>query len=322
MSLKRLFGILLLTTATMSPMRAQERGYQVEWITLGTSGGPNVVADRAQIANAFAVNGSFYLFDVGNGTRRQLVRSGLRLADVRGIFISHHHIDHVAELGQLLVSRWLGNPDNSSLPVLGPDGVSVLVNGLVAAYAPTVQASYTILDRAPLPTFAHTVLARDIPFLDSPSLVFEDENIRVFAITVDHFQIPPNVAVENLPHAVAYRIEAGGRSFVFSGDTGVSTSLETLAEGADVLVTEIVDPKGIAASVRRRSGSSESTSSLITSITTNHLSPDAIGTLAAAAKVKKVVLTHYVGFDDDSDLSAIGAVYEGPVVLARDLDRF
>ena len=305
-----------------NPTSAGESEPSVEWITLGTSGGPGLVADRAQIANALVVDGAVYLFDVGNGTRRQLVRSGLSITDVQAVFVSHHHIDHVAELGQILIARWLRDLGEKTMPVYGPDGTGTLVGGLVEAYAPTVNASYTVLDRKPLPLLSETAQTHDIPVINEPEQIFQDANIRVSAITVDHFLIPPNIELEKLPSGLAFRVEAGGRSYVFTGDTGVSANLEKLSKDADVLITEVVDPNAIAVSVHRRDGSSESVDSLVTSITTNHLSPDQIGEIAARAGVKKVVLTHYVGFTASSDISGLCSRYDGPVVLANDLDRF
>jgi len=328
MCLKRICGLLFLIAAAAQAFGAQEQATAAEWITLGTLGGPNVGADQSQIANAVRVGGAVYLFDVGSGTRRQLARAGLSIDKVRGVFISHHHIDHTAELGPIIVSRWLHGPDGAPLPIYGPPGTAVLVNGLINAFAPTVNASFTVLDRKPLPKLESTVAAHDISTLRDPDLIFEDKNIRVSAVMVDHFQIPPNIPLETLPEALAFRVEAGGRSFVFSGDTGVSANLEKLAVNCDVLITEVVDPVAIADSVHRRQGLSPAVAdSLVKSITTNHLSPREIGKLAAGAGVGKVVLTHFVpGFSFQPDIEnyrlGIAPTFQGPVVLARDLDRF
>ncbi len=59
----------------------------------------------------------------------------------------------------------------------------------------------------------------------------------------------------------------------------------------------------------------------------DHLTPVEIGRLASAAGVGRVVLTHLVpGNDDETDLSGylegIADVFDGPVSIANDLERF
>jgi ribonuclease BN (tRNA processing enzyme) len=59
----------------------------------------------------------------------------------------------------------------------------------------------------------------------------------------------------------------------------------------------------------------------------DHLTPEQVGRLAAAAHVGRVVLTHLApGTDDEADTRAyvagISDHYRGPVTVANDLDRF
>lgn len=59
----------------------------------------------------------------------------------------------------------------------------------------------------------------------------------------------------------------------------------------------------------------------------NHLEPEWIGEMAEAAGVKQVVLTHFVPAltsipDPESLRRRVASRYRGPIVLARDLDRF
>lgn len=62
-------------------------------------------------------------------------------------------------------------------------------------------------------------------------------------------------------------------------------------------------------------------------LTLSHLTPAEVGALAARAKVGGVVLTHLVpGLDAETSdvgyLKGLSAEYAGPVVVARDLQRF
>ncbi|MBL8549020.1 MAG: MBL fold metallo-hydrolase [Hyphomonadaceae bacterium] len=302
-----------------------EAAQPARWITLGTSGGPNVQAERAQIANALVVGADIYLFDVGDGVRRQLALAGLRDAQVKAVFVSHHHVDHNAGLGPLIVAHGLFGA--GALVVAGPEGTGTLVDGLVAANAPTMLASFPTSGpaRPPLSQATRTI---EIAPTETPRIVYEDGAVRVSAISVPHFQQPPSIPLPRMPQAVAYRVEAGGRLFVYSGDTGPTDKLIAFARGADVLISEIVAPEAIATALARDMAAAPSAlrEAIVRGMTRNHLTPAEVGRIATAARVRQVVLTHFVPTPEDSPAGAferdLRAHYRGDVKLARDLDAY
>lgn len=326
-------AVALLATASLAaaaaqPASADSTPPSAAWITLGTAGGPPLHGEVAPIANALVVRDAVYLFDVGNSVLRQLDAAGLAVRQLQGVFISHHHIDHNADLGLVMVQNWLFG-SRKPLPVVGPPGTSQLVNGLVAAHAPTELASFAVAGK-PNPPLGSAISAQDLPgTLERATVVYQDERITVSAISVDHYQVPPVAPLAVLPTAVAYRIEAGGRSFVYSGDTGPSPRLGLLAKGADVLVAEVVEVEAIAASLKATMPQAPQlvVNGIAGNMSANHLEPEVIGDIAEAAGVRQVVLTHYV-----PTLSTLGDAaalkqriirrYRGTVSLARDLDRF
>jgi len=52
------------------------------------------------------VNEAAYVFDCGVGVATQLARADVRLSSLRHVFITHHHSDHNAEYGPLLLTAW------------------------------------------------------------------------------------------------------------------------------------------------------------------------------------------------------------------------
>jgi len=48
------------------------------------------------------INEQPYVIDCGYGVTRRLIEAGIRLEHVRKILITHHHSDHILELGPLL----------------------------------------------------------------------------------------------------------------------------------------------------------------------------------------------------------------------------
>lgn len=315
-------------TEALPPRGSGPNGPTVSWITLGTVGGPPLHAQQAAIANALAVGDEVYLFDVGNGVLRQLDAAGLKVRNLRGVFITHHHVDHNADLGLVILQNWTFE-SRRPLPVLGPPGTTALVAGLVKANAATELAAFAVTG-APNPPLASAVDGRDLPALiERPTDVYVDANIRVSAVSVEHFQMPPVGRLDAMPTAVAYRVEAGGRSFVYTGDTGPTTRLRLLADGADVLLSEVVDLQAIQAYLERLLPGSPTgvIDGLVANMARNHLEPEFIGRLASDANVKEVVLTHFVpslaDMPDPMVLSRrVAEKYSGRVTLAHDLARF
>lgn len=75
----------------------------IEIIFLGTSSGiPSVSRAFPSIAIKDLRSGDICLFDVGEGTQREILRHGLGLAKIKNIFISHVHIDHFLGLYGLI----------------------------------------------------------------------------------------------------------------------------------------------------------------------------------------------------------------------------
>jgi ribonuclease BN (tRNA processing enzyme) len=299
---------------------------RAEFVTLGTGGGPIIRLRRSQPANALVVGNNVYLFDAGDGVQRQLRGANLPLGNVRAVFVSHHHLDHDAGLGPLLAARWLFN-SYRPLPVIGPPGTVDMLTRLGEAYRPVELAPITIGGPAK-PAIAATIAGRDLaPDMDQPTLVYEDETIRVFAVTNAHYHFPPGEAAR-VSRSYSFRIEAGGRSIVYTGDTGWSDNVIRLAQGADVLVSEVIDMNAMEAALRRAPDlPAAALAPMLAHMVQDHLTPDQVGRLAAAAHVGRVVLTHLApGNDDEPDTrgytTGISAHYRGPVTVANDLDRF
>ncbi len=88
----------------------------------------------------------------------------------------------------------------------------------------------------------------------------------------------------------------------FSGDTDVCSGIVTAARNADVAVLECSFPNE-----RKVRG---------------HLTPAEAGEIAAAARVKKLVLTHFYPECEEADiLGQCRETYSGEIILAEDLLR-
>ena len=250
--------------------------------------------------------------------------AGLPLGKVKAVFLSHLHFDHVGGLGPLLVDRWV-TMARAPLPVIGPPGTVQMVAGLVAAARRTELAPLGLPQDPPL---SATVKSSDLAAtMNDPTLIYADEAIKVFAVTNAHY----NVALGNpgaAERSYSYRIVAGGRTIVFTGDTGASASLEKLAKGADLLVSEVMDRAAIESALRKMPGlTPAAVTGLLHHMDQDHLTPTQVGQIAQRAGVARVVLTHLVpGLDSetgtDGYLTGLKSSFHGPVSVASDLDRF
>ena len=112
------------------------------------------------------------------------------------------------------------------------------------------------------------------------------------------------VPVLHTPQSVAFRVEdtETGKVIAFSGDTDVCAGIVTAARNADVAVLECSFPNE-----RKVRG---------------HLTPAEAGELATAARVKKLVLTHFYPECEEADiLGQCRKTYSGEIILAEDLLR-
>ncbi len=72
------------------------------------------------------------LVDCGSGVLHRLQQSGVGFEAVSSVLLTHHHLDHVADLFPLLKARWLAGED--AIEIVGPQGTKALLDGLFSVH--------------------------------------------------------------------------------------------------------------------------------------------------------------------------------------------
>ncbi len=309
---------------------AQERpapAAGTEILLLGTKGGPDLSRDRSEPATLLIVDGRPYLIDCGIGTMRRLLAAGVPSQDIRTIFLTHDHPDHVLGLADVMANDLNGleptggRATAGTFAIYGPPPAAALV----AAAWSFVRIAYGVFAAERLgggirgDPFRVHVIARD-------GLVYQDDRIRVTAAENTHYRLMPAQDRKRMK-SYAYRFQTPYGVIVFTGDTGPSEAVARLAAGADVLVSEVEDLDAITRAVQPRPGASagraRAAATLLAHLRDEHLTMRAVGELATRARVKAVLLHHYVPPEDTAAyLAGVRPSYAGPVFAGEDLARY
>jgi len=307
-----LITAVLLTAASFAHAQpCNDTGVAVQ--VLG-SGGPELQTKRASSSYLVWIDGKARaLVDAGGGSALRFGESGAQMADLDVVLFTHLHADHSAALPALIKSSWFEDRKRP-LPIYGPSGNRLMPSTVtfVRALFDGTRGAYRYLGEfiSPLDKSSYKLEPRDVrappqkigaPRRKEPMIlpVFNNERVRVQAVTVAHGQLP----------ALAYRIDVGDKSLVFSGDTnGDGNGLPTLATGADLFVAHNAVAEG-ATGVERAL----------------HMPPSVIGGIAQTAKTKHLVLSHRMlrtlGKEEET-LASIRKIYTGAVSFADDLACF
>lgn len=179
---------------------------------LGTSHG-DPTTDRYNASLLIESGDAGYLFDCGSPATASLVRRGFDFGRLRAVFISHMHLDHCADLPNLL-KHLVKHKLEARAYLPDPAAVSPVDSLLRLAYpVPSgVKVPYHIIEPGPF---------------------FADGNVSVTAVPTDHGR-------GRFP-SFSFVIEADGKKILYTGD--LSASLDDFpvraAEEADLVICEL-----------------------------------------------------------------------------------
>jgi ribonuclease BN (tRNA processing enzyme) len=291
--------------AAIRPMAGgpQSRPAKTRLILLGTAGGPSPKRNRAAPAQVIVSGDAACVVDCGNGVARQLALAGVPLRAIRHVFITHHHSDHNADYGTLLLLAW-STGLQTRVDTWGPPPLERITRLFLEMSAPDIAVRRADEGKPPLEPLIHAHELRE------GGKVTED-GMRVRCAVVEHPPVRP---------ALAYRFDAPDRSIVLSGDTAPSDNLIALARDVDVLVHEALYTPAIDAIAGSGPGSAELRKHLIAS----HTPVEEVGRVAAEARVRTLVLSHFVPAEnppvpEEVWLAGARKHFSGRIIVGKDL---
>ncbi|MFD3324669.1 ribonuclease Z [Streptomyces sp. NPDC058701] len=290
-----------------------------EFVILGTA---SQVPTRHRNHNGYLLrwDGEGILFDPGEGTQRQMLRAGVAAHDINRICVTHFHGDHslgLAGVIQRINLDRVPHPVTAHYPASGQKFFDRL--RYATAYRETVELHEE-------PVVRDGVLAREASYTLEARLLSHPVESFGYRLTEPDGRrmVPELLARHGIKGPDVGRLQRDGslggvtldevsearpgQRFAFVMDTRLCDGVTELAEGCDMLVIEstFLDEDGQLA------------------LDHGHLTAGQAATVARAAGVRHLVLTHFSQrYPDPSDFErqARAAGFEGELTVAADLVR-
>lgn len=289
-----------------------------ELIVLGTA---SQVPTRQRNHNGYLLrwDGEGFLFDPGDGSQRQLLRSGAAASDITRICVTHFHGDHclgVPGIVQRISLDRVPHTVHAHYPRSGAHFFERL------RYA---SAFYDAADIEEVPVEGDGVIATGrFGRLEAFALDHGIDSVGYRLVEPDgHRMLPEKLREHGIQGPQVRTLQAEGelngvkladvseprrgQRFAFVMDTRLCDNVFELADNADMLVIEST----YLARDTKLAGDH------------GHLTAQQAARVAKDCRVRKLVLTHFSQrYDDPAEFHAEAAAeFDGEIVIAKDLDR-
>lgn len=207
-----------------------------------------------------------WLFDCGEGTQHQILKTTLKPGKVKNIFITHMHGDHIFGLPGFLSSRSFQGGDNQPITIYGPPGIEQYINASLKYSKSNLLYKVNIVELDPKGGELQLNKGWKVKYLPLQHNVLsfgyrieEPKSDGVLLVEkLKEYNIPNGPIFGKLKNGETVTLEDGteldGKDFVgeaqpgkviaIIGDTRPNANIGKLAEEADVLVHEGTHAKG------------------------------------------------------------------------------
>lgn len=266
-------------------------------VTLLGTGGPEYFPDRLGISTLVEANGQMLLFDVGRATNQRLYESRVNPKDIRQIFVTHLHNDHIEGLPDLWMTPWFLLGRDHGFALWGPQGSEEMVQGMRAMFGHDLE--HRVNQFNPV-----EALDIDVTIVEE-GVVYDADGVQVTAFPVEHADGNP---------AFGYRVDYDGHSVVLSGDTTYSETLVDYGKGADLIIHNVIAFSDRLSAMPEMQG-------VLAKLTTPEQAAEVFRETAPGMAVYSHIVTKEM--HGDAGLDAIlartrAAGYDGPLTMGED----
>ncbi|WP_395373603.1 MBL fold metallo-hydrolase [Marinicella sp. W31] len=264
----KLIGVMLAMLISTHQVFGKSCDAQGAWLQILGAGGPELNDGFASSGYLLWQDGrARILVDTGSGSLAQMEKAGADINDIEYILYSHLHVDHSADLPAFIKATYFTNR-SKDLQIYGPTGNKLMpattefVTGLFGQ-----KGVYRYLNNYLNGSGSYQIKPHNVDIsVTKPQPIIQHNDLAIQAISVHHGPLP----------ALAWRIDMGEASVVFSGDTSNKTQvLQTFANKASVLVAHHAIPEAAGEGAKKL-----------------HMPPSEIGRIAVQSNVEHVVLSH------------------------------
>lgn len=297
-----------------------------EIVFLGTSASAPSVK-RGLTASVVLHKEYRFLIDCGEGTQRQLLRSGLGFKRLDKVLLTHGHLDHILGLGGLAstFARW---ESIDTMALYGGrwalERVHALMDLVFGPGRPPMRIEYNELQPGVLledDSFELSVFPVSHRGPGCFGFTFREKERRPFLVDrARELGVPAGPERARLVRGESITLPdgrqvtpddvlgplMGGARLVYAGDAGEIDNLVDAARGADALVIEATYLEAEAGLAREF----------------GHLTAAQAAMLAAKAEVRQLYLTHISRRYSEKEVLAEARAIFPAAVVPRDLDRF
>jgi ribonuclease Z len=248
------------------------------------------------------------VFDVGAGSLQNFSGLQVPVTSLKNVFLSHLHVDHTSDFLTLMagytkagrldpVEVWGGASDD---PALGLATFVDHIQGAIAWDLASIEGY--------VPTTGGHAIAHEVPY-DRAEVVYERNGVTITSFPVIHV----------LNGAVGFRLDYGGQSVVFSGDTLPTMTLVEAAQNCDLLIHEAALPAELFAELY--SFPIEQARMVINE---GHTPANAAGMVFDMVKPRMAAMWHTAVVDRyiEDVFDSLRTTYSGPTTLCQDLTIF
>ena len=297
--------VILAASASFSNDSAAADGDEIKLTFLGT-GAPRPSHDRYGPSILVEAGGYKILVDAGPGMRERLFQAGgfEILTAVDHLLITHLHFDHTISAPGLWLTGWLFGR-KEPMNVYGPIGTAAMMANFEAAYDWDIRYRTAV----GVPGRGSELLALDI----EPGVFFDNGGLKITAFNVEHLPMDidtgKSLGLEGA--TLGFRIDYGGRSVLFSGDTRSTPSSAIIpnGKGVDVLIHEVQVP-----------APGDSPEAKLANVSLSvHSTPDQVAYIFDKTRPRLGVYSHIIPPEIGSDALLGMTDYDGEMLVAEDL---